>query len=182
MKKTKTIIEGLYVIKQKSFNDKRGQFLQCWNEKTFNDLELNQHFNHDNISTSHKNVIRGLHFQSEPHSQLKLVHVIKGSVIDVVVDLRKSSKTFGEHFSIELSSINHLMLWIPKGCAHGFKALEENTIFHYKCCGEYKPNYEKTILWNDLDLNINWGDGIPLLSKKDLNGISFNDYKKQILK
>jgi len=181
VKKTKTIIQDLFIIKQDIFNDQRGTFMESWNHYKCESHNLNSNFTQDNVSISHKNVIRGLHFQDKPYQQLKLVRVLQGSVLDVVVDLRKSSKTFGKYFTIELSSINNLMLWIPPGCAHGFKSNKNNTIFYYKCTEQYKPGHEKTIKWNDTELNINWGIKNPKISEKDANGISFDHYKNEII-
>ena len=177
MKKTKTNIDGLFVIKNDVFNDKRGSFMENWNASTCKKNNLDIQFNQDNISVSNKNVIRGLHFQNHPHEQTKYVRVIKGKVLDVVVDIRKHSKTFGEYFSIELSSYNY-GLWIPAGMAHGFLALENNTIFSYKCSGQYQPKHAHTIKWDDKDINIQWGVEKPILSDKDKNGISLKEYLK----
>lgn len=177
MKKTKTNIDGLFVIKNDVFNDKRGSFMENWNVSTCKKNNLDIQFNQDNISVSNKNVIRGLHFQNQPHEQTKYVRVIKGKVLDVVVDIRKHSKTFGEYFSIELSSYSN-GLWIPAGMAHGFLALENNTIFSYKCSGQYLSKHAHTIKWDDKDINIQWGVEKPILSDKDKNGISLKEYLK----
>ena len=118
-------------------------------------------------------MLRGLHFQLPPYSQGKLVSVVKGRVLDVAVDLRKESSTFGRHFSIELSALNKLQLWIPPGFAHGFVTLEEDTIFSYKCSNYYSPNHEQTILWNDDTLEIDWKVTNPIISLKDEEGINF---------
>ena len=177
MKKIQTKIDGLFVIKNDFFNDKRGSFMESWNIQTCKHNNLNTEFTQDNISISKQNVIRGLHFQNQPYGQIKYVRVIKGKALDVVVDIRRKSKTFGEYFSIELSSQND-GLWIPAGMAHGFLSLEENTIFSYKCSGQYKPKHSHTIKWDDEDLNIQWGITNPIISDKDNNGMSLKQYLK----
>tara|TARA_B100000902_G_C27273773_1_gene897734 strand:+ start:834 stop:1388 length:555 start_codon:yes stop_codon:yes gene_type:complete len=178
MKKIKTNIDGLFVIKNEYYSDKRGGFKELWNENKFQENEMNMNFSQDNLSMSKKNVIRGLHFQNYPYGQIKYINVLYGKVLDVALDLRRDSKTFGKHFSIELSSQNHHSLLIPNGFAHGFLSLEDNTIFLYKCCGKYHPSKEHTIRWNDPDIKINWGVKNPILSKKDANGMTFNHYIK----
>ena len=177
MQKIQTKIDGLFVIKNDCFNDKRGSFMESWNIQICEHNNLNTDFTQDNISISKQNVIRGLHFQNKPYGQTKYVRVIKGKALDVVVDIRKKSKTFGECFSIELSNQND-GLWIPSGMAHGFLSLEENTIFSYKCSGEYQPQHSHTIKWNDEDLNIEWGITNPIISDKDNNGMSLKQYLK----
>lgn len=170
-------IDGLIIFKPRIFEDQRGLFFESFNENNYSaylgdKLELVQ----DNISVSKMNVLRGLHFQLPPYSQGKLVSVIKGSVLDVAVDLRKNSSTFGQHFSIELSASNKLQLWIPPGFAHGFVALENDTIFSYKCSNYYSPQHEKTILWNDKTLAIDWKVTKPIISLKDEEGINFSAF------
>jgi len=176
MKQVDTNINGLFIIKNDVFTDQRGIFMETWNHKNFKKHQLNAIFTKSNISISKKNTIRGLHFQNNPYGQLKYVNVLYGKVLDVVVDIRKKSNTFGEVFSIELSDINRYGLWIPAGCAHGFLSLQNNTIFSYKCTGEYKPSQEHTLKWDDKDLSIKWGIINPIISKKDNNGISFKEY------
>tara|TARA_B100001250_G_C19745424_1_gene765078 strand:+ start:529 stop:1080 length:552 start_codon:yes stop_codon:yes gene_type:complete len=175
MEKIKTKINGVFIIKNNLFIDKRGEFMETWNTETFKENNLKINFSQDNISISKKNTLRGLHFQNQPYGQTKYVRVIKGKALDVVVDIRKESKTFGKHISIELSN-NRDGLWIPPGMAHGFLSLEENTIFTYKCSGQYQPKYEHTIKWNDPDINIQWGTDQPIVSEKDQNGISLKSY------
>jgi dTDP-4-dehydrorhamnose 3,5-epimerase len=169
-----TKIEGVYLIKPKIFNDDRGSFFESFNMKVFQ-KETNQKINfvQDNQSVSSKNILRGLHFQKPPHAQAKLVRVIKGCVLDVVVDLRKKSKTYGKYILEELSEYNNHQLFIPKGMAHGFLTLEDNTIFTYKCSEFYCKEAEDSIIWNDSSIGIKWPDIIPLLSKKDLNAKKF---------
>lgn len=177
MEVTKTAIEGLLVFKPRTFSDDRGAFFESFNQKIF-DEETNGEFTfvQDNQSVSKKGVLRGLHFQNPPFAQGKLVRVIQGAVIDVAVDIRKNSPTYGEHFSIELSAKNNLQFWIPPGFAHGFFATEEDTIFSYKCTNYYAPQSEGTIKWNDPDLNIDW-KGIPtMISEKDEIGEEFRSF------
>ena len=178
IKKISTKIEGLYILKKISHKDNRGLFKELWNKHIMNDLQLKCSFDQDNISISKKHVVRGLHFQNKPYEQLKYIQVIQGSILDVAVDIRKRSKTFGQHVALEISNKNNTGLWIPKGFAHGFLALEHNTIVVYKCAGKYHKNYEKTISWNDPELNINWGINNPIISIKDSQGISFETYRK----
>ena len=175
----KTPIEGLLVINPKIFGDDRGYFFESWSEESFakNDLDLD--FVQDNQSLSSKGVLRGLHFQNPPFAQGKLVRVIKGAVLDVVVDIRKESATYGQHFSIELNEENKTIFWIPPGFAHGFITLEDDTIFTYKCTGVYNSASEEALLWSDKDLNIDWGAIKPLVSDKDLVAGSFKNFKSQ---
>ena len=178
MKKIETHINGLFIIENIIFNDERGMFVESWNKNKFEKENLESFFLQDNMSISKKNVIRGLHFQNEPYSQTKLVSVVKGKVLDIVVDIRKKSKTFGEYLAIELSDSNHRMLWIPTGFAHGFLTLEENTIFTYKCSRLYQEKHEYTIKWNDKEIGIKWGIKTPIISEKDKLGISLKQYKE----
>jgi dTDP-4-dehydrorhamnose 3,5-epimerase len=176
MKIIETPLKGLYVIKPKVFKDERGYFYESYNQKMFQNAGITDIFVQDNQSFSQKNVVRGLHFQSPPFAQAKLVRVIKGAVLDVVVDIRKNSPTYGKHYAIELTEENFLMLYVPVGFAHGFATLEDNTIFAYKCSNFYNKESENTILWNDPDLNINWNFKNPILSEKDKNGKLFRDF------
>lgn len=165
-----TDFEGLFIIQPKCFEDARGYFFESYNENVFKIKGLNLNFVQDNQSLSQKGVLRGMHFQNPPHAQGKLVRVIKGAVLDVVIDIRKKSKTFGKHFAIELNEQNKTMLYIPEGFAHGFLTLEDNTIFFYKCTNFYNKASEDCILWNDPALNINWGISNPIVSEKDSLG------------
>lgn len=173
----KTPIEGLLVIRPKIFGDDRGYFFESWSHQAYKDIGLDLNFIQDNQSLSQKGVLRGLHFQKPPFAQGKLVRVVKGSVIDVAVDIRKKSVTYGQHFSIKLSGENKKVFWIPEGFAHGFIALEDDTIFNYKCTGVYNKSSEGALIWNDSDLNIDWRVDIPLVSDKDKLAISFKDFK-----
>lgn len=162
-----TPLQGLLVIQPKVFTDARGYFFESYSEKIFNQHGIDAHFVQDNQSLSQKDALRGLHFQAPPYEQGKLVRVIKGAVLDVVVDIRKNSPTYGQHFSLELSEKNFLMLWVPPGFAHGFATLENDTIFVYKCTNLYHKESEGGINWNDPDLKINWGISSPIVSDKD---------------
>lgn len=169
-------IEGLILIEPRVFKDDRGYFFESYNEKTYNEILGNVRFVQDNISESKKNVLRGLHFQTPPHAQGKLVSVIRGSVLDVALDLRKGSPTYGSHQIIELSERDTYQFWIPPGFAHGFVALEDNTLFSYKCTDFYSPANEKTLLWNDPAFGIDWKVITPLISDKDKLGEDFSTF------
>lgn len=172
----KTFIEGLLVIKPTVFEDDRGYFFESFNEKLLEGVGLHAKFVQDNQSLSQKNVLRGMHFQAPPFAQGKLVRVIKGSALDVVVDIRKASPTYGKTFSIELNEQNKTMLWVPEGFAHGFCTLQDNTIFYYKCTNYYNKASEGSIAWNDPDLNISWSVTNPVLSEKDKSGILLKNF------
>ena len=168
-------IEGLLLIKPRIFEDDRGFFYESFNETKYNEILGSEiQFVQDNISVSKKNVLRGLHFQKPPFAQGKLVTVLRGSVMDVAVDLRKESKTYGQYQLVELSENNKLQFWIPAGFAHGFCSLEDDTIFSYKCSNYYSPQHEETIMWNDPDLAIDWKIINPIVSDKDKIGKYFN--------
>ncbi len=172
----KTKIEGLLIIKPDVFFDERGYFFESFNEQRFIDNELNARFVQDNESKSQKGVLRGLHFQDPPYAQGKLVRVIKGAVLDVAVDLRTNSATYGQWKSIELTEDNKLMYWIPAGFAHGFLTLQDDTIFSYKCTKPYNKESEGSIQWDDADLNIDWGFDNPIISEKDANSPNFGSF------
>jgi dTDP-4-dehydrorhamnose 3,5-epimerase len=169
-------IKGLIEIFPKVFGDQRGFFLETFNASRYNDILRNIQFVQDNFSSSNKGVLRGLHFQKPPYSQGKLVQVITGSALDVAVDLRKDSDTYGQHVKVILSSEKRNQFWIPEGFAHGFLALEDNTIFSYKCTNYYNPQSEVTILWNDRNLKIDWQIDNPIISPKDKEGVLFKDF------
>ena len=175
----KPLIKGLLVIKPKILGDNRGYFFESWSKESFAENGLDLDFIQDNQSLSSKGVLRGLHFQNPPFAQGKLVRVIKGSVLDVVVDIRKKSSTYGQHFSIELNEENKTIFWIPPGFAHGFIALENETTFSYKCTGVYNSTSEDALLWSDKDLNIDWGFINPLVSEKDLVAGNFKNFVSQ---
>ena len=176
----KTPIKGLLLIKPKIFEDDRGYFFESWSKEFFKNIGLDLDFVQDNQSLSQKGVLRGLHFQNPPFAQGKLVRVIKGAVVDVAVDIRKKSPTYGQHFAVELSEENKTVFWIPPGFAHGFVALKDDTIFTYKCTGVYNKESEGALIWNDEDLNIDWRVVNPLVSDKDIQAGNFNDFTTQL--
>ena len=173
MEIVKTPLEGLLVIKPKIFTDDRGHFFESWSKAAFEKEGLDLNFMQDNQSLSAKGVLRGMHFQNPPFAQGKLVSVIVGAVLDVVVDIRKNSTTYGQHFSIILSGENKISFWIPPGFSHGFITLKDNTVFTYKCTEVYDKESEGSILWNDKDLNIDWGMENPIVSGKDAESPTF---------
>ena len=172
----KTPLEGLLIIKPDVFEDDRGYFFESFNHGRFLNRGLDLKFLQDNESKSKKGVLRGLHFQAPPFAQGKLVRVMQGSVLDVAVDIRKNSPTYGKWESIILSGQNKWMYWIPEGFAHGFATLEDDSIFFYKCTNIYNKASEGSILWNDPDLNINWGIQYPVISDKDRISHKFKDF------
>lgn len=173
----KTFIPDLIVIKPRVFEDARGYFFESYNRKNFVEAGINDDFIQDNQSLSEAGVLRGMHFQVPPFAQSKLVRVIRGSVLDVVIDIRKGSPTYGKHFSIELSEQNKTMLYIPIGFAHGFLTLQDQTLFSYKCGDLYNKSAEQGIMWNDPDININWNINNPVLSDKDKTSIQLKDFE-----
>lgn len=173
MKFIETGFKDLWLIEPKVFGDNRGYFFESFTVNSFHEKGIDVDFLQDNQSLSKAGTLRGLHFQKPPYAQGKLVRVITGSVLDVAVDLRKSSKTFGKHYSVELSGDNKKMLWIPPGFAHGFSCLEDDTIFTYKCTAYFNKDAEITILYSDQDLNIDWKIKNPIVSDKDKIGLKF---------
>jgi len=169
-------IPDLALIHPRVFEDERGYFFESFNKNTFIEAGITEEFVQDNQSLSQPGVLRGLHFQIGAFAQSKLVRVIKGAVLDVAVDIRKGSPTYGKHFSVELNEANKLMLYIPVGFAHGFLTLEDNTIFSYKCGNVYNKNSERGIMWNDSELNINWNIESPILSEKDKFNENFSSF------
>lgn len=176
MEIVETKLKGVVVIKPRVFDDARGYFFESYNRNAFAQAGLDLDFVQDNQSLSQKGVLRGLHFQNQPHAQGKLVRVISGAVYDVAVDLRKNSPTYGQWFGQELSEQNKWMMYIPEGFAHGFATLKDNTVFSYKCTNFYSKASEDCILWNDPDLAIDWQIDNPLLSEKDLLGKKMKDF------
>ena len=170
-----TYIDGLLVITPNVFGDERGYFLESYNKRALESI-LESTFVQDKESASQKGVLRGLHFQNPPYAQAKLVRVIKGSVLDVVVDLRKDSETYGKHYKHVLSGEHKEQLYIPEGFAHGFLVLEDDTIFSYKCTSYYQKDSEGSLLWNDPSLGINWQIEDPIISEKDRNAMKFEDF------
>lgn len=169
MKFKKTNIEGLVIIEPEVFGDERGYFLESFNLKKFEENICPIKFIQDNESKSSKGVLRGLHFQKPPFHQAKLVRCVEGNVLDVAVDIRKGSPTYGKHIAVELSGENKKQLFIPRGFAHGFSVLSETAVFAYKVDNDYASGYDAGIRWNDTNLNINWGleENDVLVSGKD---------------
>ena len=179
MKVTTTAIEGLLIIEPRVFPDDRGYFYESYNKNKFAEAGITHEFVQDNQSFSQKGALRGLHGQANPFAQGKLVRVLQGSVLDVAVDIRKNSPTYGQHLTVELSGTNHLQLWIPPGFLHGFVTLEDDTIFTYKVTNFYDKASEIGVIWNDPTLGICWGVDVRevLLSPKDEVLPSFADFK-----
>ncbi len=170
MKKTETSLPGVLLLEPRVFGDDRGFFLESYNERTFADLGIREKFVQDNHSFSSRNVLRGLHYQIQ-HPQGKLVRAITGEILDVVLDLRRSSQTFGKWESFRLSGENKRILWVPPGFAHGFRVVSETANVTYKTTDFYSVEHEQTISWNDPDLKIDWQlDGEPTISAKDQRG------------
>lgn len=176
MQLRKTKIEGLVEIIPVLLQDERGWFMESYNKEKFDDLELNVDFVQDNLSFSKEGVLRGIHFQNKPFEQGKLVKVIEGEVLDVAVDLRPNSPTFGQYESVVLSAKEQNMFYIPEGFGHGFIALKDSYLF-YKCTKTYKKEYDSGIAFDDPDVGIEWGHGSPITSDKDKNLQSFQAYK-----
>ncbi|MFA6901913.1 MAG: dTDP-4-dehydrorhamnose 3,5-epimerase [Gallionellaceae bacterium] len=176
MKAVQTAIKDLLIIEPKVFGDERGFFFESYNQRSFSKLiGRDIEFVQDNHSRSEKNVLRGLHYQIQ-HPQGKLVRVVQGAVLDIAVDIRKTSPTFGQHVALELNAENKRMLWIPEGFAHGFLVLSETAEFLYKTTDYYYPEHERSLLWNDPALAIAWKlQADPALSAKDAQGKLFKD-------
>lgn len=166
----KTDIEGVVIIEPKVFGDERGYFFESFSQPLFDKLVRPVKFVQDNESKSRYGVLRGLHFQKGQHAQSKLVRVVKGRVLDVAVDIRKGSPTFGKYVAVELTEDNHRQFFIPRGFAHGFSVLSEEAIFQYKCDNLYAPESEGSIIWNDPEIGIDWGLAAEdvVLSAKDM--------------
>jgi len=178
MKVTETLLSGVLILEPRVFSDERGFFLESYNEKVMADLGIRDCFVQDNHSFSARNVVRGLHYQVR-HPQGKLVRVVAGEILDIAVDLRRSSTTFGKWDGVILSGENLRMLWIPPGLAHGFRVLSDGAHVLYKATDFYDRECERTLAWNDPEVNINWQlDGQPLVSIKDAHGAGFRDTEK----
>ncbi len=170
-------LSGLKLLEPRVFEDSRGYFFESFSASVFAQLGIEDQFVQDNQSLSaEKGVLRGLHFQNPPHAQAKLVRVIQGSVLDVAVDLRKDSPTYGVQKSFVIDDKSKQLLYLPTGFAHGFLTLEPNTLFSYKCSNFYNKDSEVSIQWNDHDLDIPWGVENPILSIKDRKALSFTDF------
>ena len=173
-----TFIDGLLLIRPTVFNDNRGCFFESWNAHKFNaavGMEIT--FVQDNVSISNADVIRGLHYQIPPSAQSKLIRVVSGSILDIALDIRPDSKTYGQHFSVKLDTESRWQLWIPEGFAHGFRAIEVDTVVMYKCTDFYDPACERSLKWDDTDLGIDWGVSPQdtVMSDKDSVAVSFKD-------
>ncbi len=178
MNKVSTPLDGVLVLEPKVFGDARGFFLESYNERELAKLGIRERFVQDNHSYSMRNVVRGLHYQIQ-HAQGKLVRVVLGEILDVAVDLRKSSSSYGKWSAIPLSGENKRMLWIPPGFAHGFRVISESAHVLYKATDYYEPASERTLAWNDPELKIDWQlAGEPVVSSKDQNGVAFRDAEK----
>ncbi len=175
MELTLTAIPDVKIIKPDVFGDDRGYFFESFHVEKFAAFGITDPFMQDNESRSQKNVLRGLHYQLKPFAQGKLIRVIRGAVLDIAVDIRPNSPTFGKWVSMELTGENKWICWIPAGFAHGFVTLEDDTIFTYKCSAPYDKASEGSIRWNDPELNIDWGIPDPLLSDKDRVAPLFKD-------
>ncbi len=178
MNKIPTSLEDVFVLEPKVFGDARGFFLESYNQRVMAELGIRANFVQDNHSYSTRNVVRGLHYQVE-QPQGKLIRAIVGEILDIVVDLRRSSRTFGKWEAVSLSMENKRMLWIPPGFAHGFRVVSEGAHVLYKATDFYAPQSERTLAWNDATLKIDWQlDGEPVVSAKDQRGIPFHDAEK----
>lgn len=180
MKIIETKLKGVLEILPDVFSDDRGYFLESFSQQKYSDLKIEK-FVQDNISKSKKGTIRGLHYQVGDNTQGKLCQVMYGKVLDVAVDIRFNSPTFGEYFAVELSEEKHNQIWIPPGFAHGFSVLSDVAIFHYKCTAYYSKDDERAIVYNDPDLGIDWKVLEPNVSEKDLKAISFKEIIKDFL-
>jgi dTDP-4-dehydrorhamnose 3,5-epimerase len=175
LKILKTELEDVLIIEPDFFPDSRGFFFESYNKKKYEDAGMNFEFVQDNISKSNKGTVRGLHYQVGEFAQGKLCQVLTGSVMDVAVDIRSGSPTYGKHVAVELTGANHKQIWIPPGFAHGFSVLEDDTIFSYKCTAFYSKIDERAILYNDAELNIDWKIKEPIVSEKDLEAKKFSE-------
>ncbi len=178
MEVIKTALDGVVIIEPRIFKDTRGYFFESYSEREFEEKVCKTTFVQDNESFSSYGVLRGLHFQCPPFTQSKLVRVIKGAVLDVAVDIRKGSPTYGQHVAVELNEENHRQLFIPRGFAHGFAVLSDEVLFQYKCDNFYAPQADGGIAWNDPDLNIDWRIPVDkvILSEKDTKHPRLKDY------
>lgn len=175
IRKIPTSLPGMFILEPRVFGDERGFFLESYNERALAEIGIPERFVQDNHSCSQRNVLRGLHYQIR-QPQGKLVRVVEGEVIDVAVDLRRSSPTFGSWEAVRLSGESKRILWIPAGFAHGFRVTSEKAHVLYKATDYYAPQHERTLAWNDPDLNINWElDGAPIVSAKDQRGVTLRD-------
>ena len=180
MKFENTSIEGLIEVTPSKFHDSRGYFFEAYNYNKFKEGGIDTEFVQDNQAFSPKGVLRGLHLQHAPHAQAKLVRILSGRVLDVAVDLRKDSPTFGQSYMVELDSETQKMLFIPEGFAHGYVTLED-TVFFYKCSNFYHKDSESGLIWNDQELGIDWHIKDPIISDKDLKLPTFEEFTRKYL-
>lgn len=164
---SETRLSGVLLLEPRVFEDERGSFFESWSEERYRQVGIPGPFVQDNVSMSHRNVLRGLHYQESPRAQGKLVSVLQGRVFDVAVDLRSGSPTFGGWVGFELCSDRRGQLYLPPGCAHGFAVLSETAVFSYKCTDYYSPEHERSLRWNDPDIGIEWPLRRPVVSPKD---------------
>lgn len=176
MKVIETGFEGLLELEPRVFEDDRGYFYESYNKALFKKIGIETEYVQDNQSLSQKNVVRGLHFQAPPFAQGKLVRVISGSVLDIALDIRKGSPTYGKYHSVLLTEKNKKIFWIPAGFAHGFATLEDHTIFAYKCTDVYNKESEGAVRWNDPDLDFDWNVKNPIVSEKDQTSTLWKDF------
>ena len=176
-----TGFEGLVIIEPRVHEDSRGYFFESFNLESFLEAGINFSPVQDNESRSSRGVIRGLHYQTGDKAQGKLCQVITGRVLDIAVDIRFGSSSFGKYIALELSGENHKQLWIPPGFAHGFSVLSDYAVFLYKCTNFYSKEHERTIIYNDPKLKIDWGIENPVISEKDLNGKSFDEIERDFV-
>ena len=181
MEVIKTEIAGLLILEPNVFNDDRGFFFESYSKQRYEKFGIPDDFVQDNISRSKRGTVRGLHYQVGEKAQGKLCQVLEGEVLDVAVDIRFNSPTFGKYFSQVLNSQNKLQLWIPTGFAHGFSVLSDEAIFSYKCTNYYSKAHEKSIIFNDTDLKIDWKIEHPTVSEKDLNAAKFKDIERDFV-
>jgi len=181
MKVSKTNIEGLLLIEPDLFRDDRGYFFESYSKEKYDEIAPDIYFVQDNISQSKKETVRGLHYQVGDKAQGKLCQVISGKVLDVAVDIRFGSPTFGKHYAHMLNTEKKMQIWIPPGLAHGFSVLSDEAVFSYKCTNYYNKEHERSILYNDPDLNIDWQVENPVVSAKDLKAKKFKEINKDFI-
>ncbi|MCB0725593.1 MAG: dTDP-4-dehydrorhamnose 3,5-epimerase [Ignavibacteriae bacterium] len=181
MKVTKTNLAGVLLIEPRIFPDERGFFFESYNEERYVQEGVDVSFVQDNVSKSKRGTIRGLHYQVGEYAQGKLCQVVKGRVLDVAADIRHGSPTYGEYAEAELTEDNHMQIWIPPGFAHGFSVLSDEAIFLYKCTAYYNKESERSIMYNDPDLRIDWRVEAENISEKDMQGVAFKDIGKDFV-
>lgn len=177
-----TALEGVFIIEPSVFRDSRGFFMELYNQQSFDEIGVDTAFMQDNLSASSQGTIRGMHLQAPPFAQAKLVTVLEGAVLDIVVDIRRSSASYGKHLAVELSKENARMLYLPEGMAHGFQVLSVQCLFHYKCSNVYHKASETGFAWNDSQLALPWDTSInPIISEKDQGLVGFEAFESPFL-